>query len=119
MLFAGDQVPLAPLHELVHDRPQLQAGVGEDVLEAAGRVRPPADDARLDEQRQARREDRARDVEMRVQVVEARHPEEEVADDQQRPALADHLQGVGQRARLPFVLARERHARVTVPDSVH
>ena len=39
-----------------------------------------------------------------LQLVEAVQPEEHVTDDQQRPALADDLEGARDRAVLPLLL---------------
>ena len=42
----------------------------------------------------------ARDPEVLLDLVEAAQPEEHVAHDQKRPALADDLERSGDRARL-------------------
>ena len=56
-------------------------------------------------------EHRARDVEMALQVAEAAHPEEQVAHDQQRPALAHDLERARERAGLAGVVGPQRHPR--------
>ena len=112
----GGVVALAPLHQRVDRRPQLLAARGQEQLVAPRRVRPPLDHARLDERVQARRQDRARDVEVALEVGEAAHAEEQVAQDQQRPALADDLERARQRAALAWVVGSERHPPPSVPD---
>ena len=58
-----------------------------------------------------RGEHRARDVEVSLEVAEAPHPEEQVAHDQQRPALADDLERARERAGLSGIVGAERHRR--------
>ena len=84
---AVDQVALAPLHELVDDRPQLPARIGEQQLVATGRVGAALDDAVRDEHRESRAQHGARDVEVIQQLPETADAQEQIADDQQRPAL--------------------------------
>ena len=45
-----------------------------------------------------------------MEVTEAAHAVERVTNDQQRPALADHLERAGDRAVLAFVVLTE-HGR--------
>ena len=61
----------------------------------------------LDEPLEPRLQHVARDAEIRLQLVEAAHAEEDVADDQQRPALADDLERAGDRADLVVVVVAE------------
>jgi hypothetical protein len=78
---------------------------------APGPVGPALDEPVLDQCRQPSAEHGARDVQPRLQLAEAPHAEEEVAQDQQRPALADDLERPRQRAALRLVLARKGHGR--------
>jgi hypothetical protein len=83
-------VLVAPDEERVECRPELAAGLGERV-EAAPRVvriRSPLEHVVVDEPLETIGEDRLRYVEVRLEVAEALHAIEGVADDQQRPALA-------------------------------
>src|SRR5581483_5236678 len=94
--------------------PQLGALLGQPVLEA-GRPLAVADaleDARGDEPVEAIREDVARDAEAREQLVETTAAECDVADDQQRPAVADELERPGDRAVLAFVRALQHASTV-------
>ena len=59
-----------------------------------------------------------RDVEAPLEVVEAADAEQEVADDQQRPALADDLERPRHRAGLARVVASERHGRDCISSMV-
>jgi hypothetical protein len=52
----------------------------------------------VDEVRQPLVQHVARDAEALLEVVEARHAEEGVADDQHRPPLADDLESLRDRA---------------------
>ncbi len=54
-------------------------------------------------------EHRARHVEVALQVAEAPHAEEQVAQDQQRPALAHDLERARERAGLARVVGPQRH----------
>jgi hypothetical protein len=49
-------------------------------------------------------EDGARDVEVRGELAEALHAHEQVAHDQQRPALPDDLERAGEGAGLAVVV---------------
>jgi hypothetical protein len=52
----------------------------------------------------------AGDTQALLQLVEPAQAEQDVADDQQRPALADNLERSGDRAVLAFVVAvQHRH----------
>src|SRR5215207_1601796 len=68
--------------------PALQHALGDEVVEPLG-------------------QHAARDAEAGEQPVEAVHAEEHVAQDQQRPALADDLEGAGDGADLLVVVAAE------------
>src|SRR5581483_4644414 len=86
---------------------ELASPAGQPVLEP---LRPlavphPAQDARLDEPVQAVGQHVAGDAEALLELAEPPDPEEDVADDQQRPPLPDELERPGDRAVLPFVVA--------------
>ena len=59
-------------------------------------IGPPLKDAVIDQAAQPAGQDGFRDIEVRLEVVEALHTEERIAEDQERPALADDLQRTGQ-----------------------
>ena len=105
----GHGVAVAPLHQRDDRGPQVEALFGEEVFEALGAllVAAPFQHAVLEQTLQARVEDVARDAEVALQLVEATQPEEDVADDEQRPALADHLECAGDAAGLVLVVVAE------------
>ena len=67
-------------------------------------VRALDQDPLLDQALQADLQDVARHAQVALEVVEAPDAQEDVPDDQQRPALADHLEGRGHRAVLGRVV---------------
>jgi hypothetical protein len=69
------------------------------------------EDAVLHEPAQPVGEYGLRDVEMDLEVVEAPHAKERVANDQQRPALPDRLERAGDRAILALVVLAEHAAQ--------
>ena len=75
-------------------------------------VSDPLENALLDEPVETVGKHVAGDAETLLELVEAAKAEESVADDQQRPALADDLESAGDRALLPFVVALEHAAKV-------
>jgi uncharacterized circularly permuted ATP-grasp superfamily protein len=77
-------------------------------------VRDLLEDPGLDEPLQPVLQDVARDAEALREVAEPADAEERVADDQQRPALADELERASHGAGLRFVGATE-HAPCIVP----
>jgi len=99
---AGRRVLVAPLHQRDEDRPEIDALAREPVLEALRTLlvaRAPQDTL-VDQALEPRLQDVARDPEVALEVVEAAGAEEGVAQDQQRPALADELERAGDRAVL-------------------
>src|SRR6185312_11210866 len=114
-LARGGQRLQAPARELAHDRPQRRPVRGQLVhLRRCRRRQPPLrEDARGLEILQPRGEDIRADAGQRVgEVRVALRALQELADDQQRPALADPLERVGDRAVLLVVLG---HARSVAP----
>ena len=96
----GRRVGVAPLAHGREHRPQVPALGGEPVV-GAGRVVAVGNlrqDARLDQPGEALVEDVAGDPQALLELVEAGDAEEGVADDQQRPPLADHLEALGHGA---------------------
>ena len=102
---AAGAVALAPLHQRVHGGPQLDAGLGEHSSSRPGAYGRRSTRPRSTSEREARAEHGARDVEVALQVGEAPDAEEQVAHDQQRPALAHHLERARERAGLALVVA--------------
>ncbi len=78
--------------------PEVAPGRGELVEVSPGvlGVGPPLKDAVIDQAAEPTGQDRLRDVEMRLEIVETAHPEERIAEDQKGPALADDLQRTGE-----------------------
>jgi hypothetical protein len=63
----------------------------------------PVEDPVVDQPGEAVGKHRLGDVEVAAEVVEVAYAVEGVADDQQRPALADHLKRAGERTVLTCV----------------
>src|SRR5690606_15058530 len=105
---------VAPLPEGHHHRPQGGALPGEHVDVPAARlvVAAALHDPGLAEGVQPVREDVAGDAETTLEVVEPGHAEQGVADDQERPPLADDLERAGDRA----VHVRERSPAHSAQD---
>jgi hypothetical protein len=59
----------------------------------------PLEDAAVDQVLEARGQHVAGDAQPALPLVEPGDPQERVADDQQRPPLAHHVEGAGDRAR--------------------
>ena len=101
-----------PVREHVQDVPEPLAVLGQLVDPRRRRwlELSPADDAALLERLQARREDvRSAARQPRVEVrVAKRTLVEQLANDEQRPALADEVEGVRDRAVLVVTLGHER-----------
>ena len=72
----------------------------------------PLENALLDEPAKTVGKHVAGDAETLLELVEVAKAEEGVADDQQRPALADDLEGTGDRALLSFVVTLEHATKV-------
>src|SRR3954463_3906943 len=103
----------APRDERMQGGPQLGARVGELVELALALHEDPA----RHEPAQPVGQHRARDVEARDPVAVAPHPEERIADDEQRPALAEHLERRGERALLALVVLAEHGASLVAYGS--
>src|SRR5262245_25010869 len=95
---ARTAVPAAPDEERVQHRPQLATGRGElvDVPPGMLRVRLPLEDSVVDQPAKPVGEHRLGDVEVGLEVGEAPYTVEGVANDEQRPPLADRLQGASE-----------------------
>ena len=87
---------------------EVLAGRGQPVLVALGLllVEPPLQDPGVDERVQPRREDVARDAEVALHVREAPHAVEGLAQDQERPALAQDLHRARRSSSCPDDSAR-------------
>ncbi len=92
--------PLAPLPERHHRGQQRRALVGQPIFDLAAIVGAgqPLHQPVLDQPRQAVRQDVARDAERALELFEMAEAIERAAQDQERPAFPDHLQGGGQAA---------------------
>src|SRR6516165_9962000 len=103
------RVAVAPLHQRDHRRPQVEALLREAVFVArrALVIEASLEHALVGERREAALEDVAGDAEIGLDLFEAAQSEEDVADDQQRPPLADHLECRGDAAHLVLVVASE------------
>ena len=98
----------APGAEREHDRLEL-AAVGRQLVDDDARARHPADDAGRLQLLEPRRQDVARDARQpRGELSVAARPDEQVADDEQGPALAHELQGPRDAAVLPVVACGHR-----------
>jgi hypothetical protein len=102
---------IAPCKQRMERRPQVAAGRRELVERAPGVVGigPPLKDAIVDEAAEPVGQDGLGDVEVDLEVVEAAHAEERVAEDQERPTLADDLKRACQRAVLGGVVLAEHN----------
>ena len=109
-------VAVAPLEQRHEDGPQVGALLGEPVLTAqrALLVRPLHQDPFLDEPLEPRLQDVAGDPEVLLQLLEAPDPQEDVADDEQRPPLAHHLERRRHRAVLVGVVTLQHPP--SIPD---
>ena len=96
------EVPVAPLHQDHDRREQVAAGVGQPVLVAVGIacVERLLQQALVDQGAQSRGQGRPRDLQVTGQLAETAHPEERLAQDQQRPPLTHDLQGARDRLAL-------------------
>ena len=111
-LARGEGRHAAEAPERDHDRLELAPALGELVdPRSRGRgERAAADDARLLEVAQALGEDVGADVwESGAQVGEALGPQQQLADDEQGPALADDVEGACDPAAVAVRALRRRH----------
>jgi hypothetical protein len=107
-------VLVAPLSETGEGDVEVTPLSREPVLEPlrALAVAHLLQDALLHQAVQAVGENVTGDAEALLELVEAAEPEERVADNQQRPALADDLERPGDRAVLALVVAVEQSLKV-------
>src|SRR5439155_17232329 len=102
-------VIVAPLPQADERDMKVAALSGQAVLVA---LRPflianPLEDSFVDQPAKALSENLPRDPETPLELVEASQSQESVPNDQQRPSLTDHLEGVCDRTVLAFVGALE------------
>jgi hypothetical protein len=97
---AGRRPPIAPLSHGHHHVPQVAALDGEPVIRARRviGVGNPLEDLVVDEVVQALREDVAGNAQAGLEVIEARHAEEGIPDDEQAPPFPHELQALSDRA---------------------
>jgi DNA polymerase III delta prime subunit len=100
-------MPVAPLHQREEGNAEFAPLCRESILEALGTlaVADAVEDALGHETVQAVREHVAGNAEACLQLIEAVAAEDDVANDEQRPPVTDHLQRPGDRADLPLVAA--------------
>jgi hypothetical protein len=78
------------------DRLQRSPALGELIARPPGRAGR-CHEAALGQRAQACRQHARRDAAARPQLLEAERPAQQVADQHQRPAVADHVQGAADR----------------------
>lgn len=102
----------APAQQCMQGGPEVAAQRGQLVQMPRGMfgVRAAREDTVVDQRFQAFDEYRPGNVQMVTKVVKPPNAIERVADDQQRPALADELQRAGEGAVLCFVCMRHPHS---------
>ena len=89
----------------MENRPEAPSSIGQEVFVAAGPVLASFEDPFGDEAVESVGQHGAGDVEVDQKIAEAAYAEKAVADDEDRPALADELEGASDRAVLqPVVL---------------
>jgi hypothetical protein len=97
-------VAVTPLHEGEEHGLELQTDIGEPVLVARALSRLLVLDAPqhalVEQPAQAVTEDRPGEADVSLDFVEAPHSAEDLAEDEDRPLLADHLEGPADRAVL-------------------
>src|SRR6266511_6105492 len=108
------EVAVTPLHQRKQDEAEFAALLGEPVLESLGSlvVGDALEHALGDEAVQAVGEHVARDAEAVEELVEATMAENDVADDQQRPAVADHFERASDRTDLAVVVPLQHGASI-------
>jgi hypothetical protein len=99
------QVLVPPPHEDDDRSEEIAACLGEPVLVALGipGIWHAIKQAHIDKHPQPRRERGPRNAEVTSELTEALHPEECLAQDQQRPALTDQLECPTDRLRFEAV----------------
>ncbi len=114
------EVAVTPLHQRKQDEAEFAALLGEPVFESLGSlvVGDALEHALGDEAVQAVGEHVARDPEAVEELVEATMAENDVADDQQRPTVADHLERASDRTDLAVVKRRAAETCGTQADVV-
>jgi hypothetical protein len=112
----GSRPPVTPLGERDQGGREVAALLGQQVLVQLGLlgVLVSPHDPRVDEAVEAGLEDVGRDPEAALEVAVAGGAGEEgVADDQDAPPFAHHLEGAGDRAHLGVVRLPQHAAIVT------
>src|SRR5947208_10505115 len=115
------QPPYAPAGERSDDRLEAKPGSGQRIYLGSGRGRQHLtfDESLVLEASKARREHVCRNSRQAVeQVAIALRPGEQLPDDEQRPPLADGVQGARNRAELAIAATGHGH-RVPERDSSH
>jgi hypothetical protein len=107
------QVTISPLHKADDDWMQVQAHRGQVVLETrwVRRVQPFFEQAVLDETLEASGEHVAGDAQVLLHLIEPVRAEEQLAQDQQAPGVAEHGQSAGDRAGVAIEIRIATHAQ--------
>jgi hypothetical protein len=108
------QVAVAPVQHPDQDRPQVEALLRQEVLVARRALLVGAlfENALVDQQAEPGGEDVAGDAQVLLDLIEAPAAVEDVADHEQGPALAQHLERAGDRTDLVvFAIQHERDCR--------
>src|SRR6266536_241132 len=108
------EVAITPLHQRKQDEAEFAALLGEPVSESLGSlvVGGALEHALRGEAVQAVGEHVARDAEAVEKLVEATMAEDDVADDQQCPAVADDLERASDRTDLAVVVPLQHGASI-------
>ena len=95
---------ITPFGQGMQNRPEAPSSICQEILASAGAVLASFEHPFGDKAIESVGQDRAGDVEVDQKVAEAAHAEEAVADDEDRPALADQLERASNRAVLELVV---------------
>ena len=95
---------ITPFGQGMQNRPEAPSSIGQEILASAEAVLASFEHSFADESAESACQHRAGDVEVDKKVAEAAHAEEAVADDEDRPALADELERASHRAVLELVV---------------
>jgi hypothetical protein len=102
---ARGRLLITPFGQGMENRPEAQSSIGQKIFVASRAVLASFEHPFGDETVESVGQHGAGDVEVDQKIVEAAYAEKAVADDEDRPALADELEGASDRAVLqPVVL---------------
>jgi hypothetical protein len=95
---------ITPFGQGMQNRPEAPSSIGQEILASAEAVLASFEHPFADESVESAGQHRAGDVQVDKKVAEAAYAEEAVADDEDRPALADELERASDRAVLELVV---------------